>query len=157
MKSASRLIALTALLTCFAAASNAHAQNMYGSSYGNGYGFAMGYGNNNWPGCNNGFANHPFAPFSVGNFGFDRPAEEPPYFAKFPPVYYSNIVRRPYGISPYAAPPGIMPVEMMAPEVEREVVKNPYVEQPLQPAPDVQATPDANPTPLIKKKAKDKK
>lgn len=42
--------------------------------------------------------------------GFQR--EQPPYFAKFPPVYYSHIVKRPYGVSPYAAPAGVMPVEM---------------------------------------------
>jgi len=29
----------------------------------------------------------------------------PPYFAMFPPVYYSSPVRRPYGLSPYAWPP----------------------------------------------------
>lgn len=38
--------------------------------------------------------------------------EQPPYFAKYPPVYYSHVVKRPYGISPYAAPAGIAPVEM---------------------------------------------
>jgi hypothetical protein len=38
--------------------------------------------------------------------------EQPPYFAKYPPVYYSHVVKRPYGISPYAAPAGIAPIEM---------------------------------------------
>jgi hypothetical protein len=43
--------------------------------------------------------------------------EQSPFFARFPPVYYSHIVKRPYGVSPYAAPAGIMPVEMgMKPE-----------------------------------------
>lgn len=51
--------------------------------------------------------------------------EEPPYFAKFPPVYYNGIVRRPYGISPYAAPAGTMPVEMTV-HPEPETVANPY-------------------------------
>lgn len=51
-----------------------------------------------------------------GNFrSFSR--EQLPYFAQFPPVYYSHIVRRPYGISPFAAPPGILPAEMMVPTV----------------------------------------
>ncbi len=69
----------------------------------------------------------------AGNFGYrgvgitDR-VSEPPYFAKFPPVYYSGIVRRPYGVSPYAAPAGIAPVELnmpvsVAPPV---TIRNPY-------------------------------
>lgn len=49
-----------------------------------------------------------------GRFGLSS-REEPPYFAKFPPVYYSGIVPRPYGISPYAVPAGIAPVEMSVP------------------------------------------
>lgn len=53
-----------------------------------------------------------------------RRFEEPPYFAKFPPVYYSGIVKRPYGISPYAAPAGIAPVEMSIPVPV--TVKNKY-------------------------------
>jgi hypothetical protein len=53
----------------------------------------------------------------------------PPYFAQFPPVYYSGIVRRPYGISPYAAPAGIEPVELRAipAEVKPLTVRNPYM------------------------------
>jgi hypothetical protein len=39
------------------------------------------------------------------------PREDLPYFAKFPPVYYGDMVRRPYGFSPYALPPGIEPIE----------------------------------------------
>ncbi len=39
--------------------------------------------------------------------------DQPPFFALYPPVYYSqDIVARPYGISPYAAPAGIIPTEM---------------------------------------------
>lgn len=40
--------------------------------------------------------------------------EDLPYFAKFPPVYYGDMVRRPYGFSPYALPPGIEPIEQKA-------------------------------------------
>lgn len=66
--------------------------------------------------------------FGVGTIGILDRIEEPPYFARFPPVYYSGIVRRPYGISPYAAPPGIAPVELTVPvAVEPLTVKNPYV------------------------------
>ncbi len=34
-----------------------------------------------------------------------------PYFALYPPVYYSQPVARPYGYSPFALPPGVPPVE----------------------------------------------
>lgn len=77
--------------------------------YAGGYQFAAGYG-----AC----GHQPFAR------GFQR--EQPPYFAKFPPVYYSHIVKRPYGISPFAAPSGIRPVEMDMPEPI--TVQNPYVD-----------------------------
>lgn len=52
----------------------------------------------------------------------------PPYFAEFPPVHYSGIVRRPYGISPYAAPAGVEPVEMryQSQAVEPTVISNPH-------------------------------
>lgn len=52
----------------------------------------------------------------------------PPYFAEFPPVYYNGIVRRPYGISPYAAPAGVLPVELRyQPENARPaVISNPH-------------------------------
>lgn len=46
-----------------------------------------------------------------GSVRFVSPREDLPYFSKYPPVYYGNMVRRPYGVSPYAAPPGIMPAE----------------------------------------------
>ena len=63
--------------------------------------------------------------------GFSRPRAQPPYFAQFPPVYYSHAVKRPYGISPYAAPAGIVPVELSHPHavtrVNPKVVINPHV------------------------------
>jgi hypothetical protein len=63
-----------------------------------------------------------------GGFYRPTPREQPPYFAQFPPVYYSHVVPRPYGISPYAAPPGIAPVEMSVPVILPNPVsiKNPY-------------------------------
>lgn len=61
---------------------------------------------------------------------FQRPREQPPYFAQFPPVYYSHVVKRPYGISPYAAPAGVTPVEMTIPAPASAshpmVINNPY-------------------------------
>jgi len=65
------------------------------------------------------------APFARG---FASRQVRPPYFAEFPPVYYNGIVRRPYGISPYAAPAGVVPVEMQVAteSIEPSVVKNPF-------------------------------
>ena len=54
------------------------------------------------------------------------PREQLPYFAKFPPVYYSNIVARPVGISPYAAPAGISPIEMIYAPAKHVTVVNPF-------------------------------
>lgn len=49
----------------------------------------------------------------------------PPYFALYPPVYYDRIVPRAYGISPYAVPPGVMPVEnSVAPAAK--TISNPF-------------------------------
>ncbi len=60
--------------------------------------------------------------YDYNRAGFERP----PYFALFPPVYYSDqIVRRPMGISPFAVPPGVLPVEMTVPAEPQHVV-NPY-------------------------------
>ncbi|MBI2825167.1 MAG: hypothetical protein HYX69_10815 [Planctomycetia bacterium] len=50
------------------------------------------------------------------SYGYGMPysayvLDAPPYFAMFPPVYYSHITPRPYGYSPFAYPPGIMTPE----------------------------------------------
>lgn len=50
-----------------------------------------------------------------------------PYFAEFPPVYYSYPVPRTYGYSPYAYPPYIM-----TPELPPQEIVNPHI----LPAPD---------------------
>lgn len=124
MLSRYRLFSLALLLSLFSATSDLQAQNVYGRTYGEGYGFGLG--------CQ--------APFFVGNFGYVRPSEELPYFSKFPPVYYSHIVPRPYGVSPYAAPPGIVPTEyMVQPLAQPEVIRNPYVDQ--APAAEVEEAP----------------
>jgi hypothetical protein len=54
-------------------------------------------------------------------------ADEVPYFAAFPPVYYSQPVPRTYGYSPFAYPPGVMTPEVVE-AVEPQVIDNPYVE-----------------------------
>jgi hypothetical protein len=38
--------------------------------------------------------------------GYGINYRQPPYYALFPPVYYSYPVPRPYGYSPFAYPPG---------------------------------------------------
>lgn len=52
-------------------------------------------------------------------------ADNVPYYAAFPPVYYSRPVARTYGYSPFAYPPGVM-----TPEVECAplAIENPYFE-----------------------------
>lgn len=56
--------------------------------------------------------------------------EQPPYFALYPPVYYSHIVPRPYGISPFAAPAGIAPVELSVPVPIS--IKNPHFDSSME-------------------------
>ena len=67
----------------------------------------------------------------LGPINSVRRFEQPPYFARFPPVYYSHIVRRPFGISPFAAPPGIAPVELSVPVPA--TVKNKYFDSNIAP------------------------
>lgn len=62
-----------------------------------------------------------------------------PYFAEFPPVYYSYPVPRPYGYSPYAYLPNVMTPEVAC-AAEPLTIDNPYVPQsgetPQRPAAD---------------------
>ncbi len=53
--------------------------------------------------------------------------QDPPYFALYPPVYYSQPIPRPYGFSPYAYPPGTMTPEAI--RVQPLMVTNPFVPQ----------------------------
>src|SRR5262245_2396973 len=52
-------------------------------------------------------------------------ANNVPYYAAFPPVYYSYPVPRTYGYSPFAYPPGVMTPEVEM--VEPLTINNPYV------------------------------
>ena len=63
-----------------------------------------------------------------------REPERPPYFALYPPVYYNGIVSRPYGVSPFATPPGILPTEMLVPPPVPQAISNPYFDQEITPA-----------------------
>ena len=49
-----------------------------------------------------------------------------PYFAQHPPVYYSYVVPRPYGYSPYAYPAAVMTPER-APVAKPATLINPFV------------------------------
>lgn len=67
------------------------------------------------------------SPDAYGPYGVLRRANRRviPYFAEHPPVYYSYPVARPYGFSPYALPPGVLPVEMNVAPKPQEII-NPY-------------------------------
>ncbi len=60
-----------------------------------------------------------------------------PYYAAFPPVYYSAPVPRSYGYSPFAYPPGTMTPEVVETVSAQEIV-NPYVEQTSAEAPSIE-------------------
>jgi hypothetical protein len=51
--------------------------------------------------------------------------QTPPYYALFPPVYYSFPVPRPYGYSPFAYPPGY--VTPTIEPVQAKQIINPFV------------------------------
>lgn len=71
---------------------------------GSGFGWGGGYG------------------YRMGLYGLMN-TEPPPYYALFPPVYYSFPVARPYGYSPFAYPPGTMTPEPAHP-VAKEVINS---------------------------------
>ncbi|QEG22305.1 hypothetical protein [Mariniblastus fucicola] len=122
-----KIIALAVAFAAIAIVSGTEA-NAQSFSFNNGYQFGAGVGANHGHHGNRGYRNPGFGFGTYFGRGIvDRPSR-PPYFAEFPPVYYNGIVRRPYGVSPYAAPAGVVPVEMsqaISP-VEPVVVSNPF-------------------------------
>ena len=72
-----------------------------------------------------GYGGYGFGAWDVGQL-YGVLADEVPYFAAFPPVYYSQPVPRTYGYSPFAYPPGVMTPEVVQ-EVQPAVINNPYV------------------------------
>lgn len=99
----SKLLSALLFLAACAAGSSAQAQ---------GYGGYGGY-------CGGGFYN-----------GFYNVivADQLPYFTLYPPVYYSGIVPRTIGYSPFAYPPGTMTPELVKVEGSG-VMLNPFVPQ----------------------------
>lgn len=108
-------------------------QQASAQSYNNGYQFGTGVNQSFRGGSVNRFGGGFFGGFN--QIGILDRAQAPPYFAQFPPVYYNGIVRRPYGISPFAAPPGIEPVELRQRSFSLPpvTIKNPYF-NPAKPA-----------------------
>ena len=95
------LLSAIILSAATAAGSQAHAQC---GPYGGGYGFGA---------------------WDMGRL-YGVMADNVPYFAAFPPVYYSQPVPRTFGYSPFAYPPGVMTPEVVE-DVQPQVIENPYV------------------------------
>jgi hypothetical protein len=101
-----------------------------------------------------GYGGYGFGAWDIGRL-YSVLADNVPYHAAFPPVYYSYPVPRTYGYSPFAYPPGVM-----TPEVEMgepQVIENPYYKGDAEeaapeevPAPADETTSNAQPTrPLV--------
>lgn len=58
---------------------------------------------------------------------YDVLSRNVPYYAAFPPVYYSAPVPRTYGYSPFAYPPGVMTPEIDMAAAAALEIDNPYV------------------------------
>ncbi len=96
-----------------------------------------------------------FSPYvawgSYGPYPYLGSVNQPkvPYYALYPPVYYSYPVARPYGYSPFALPPGVEPVEPQEPRAE-EII-NPFYRakggesEAKSPADDGKAAPSGTP------------
>jgi hypothetical protein len=106
-----RLFLLAALALTFAAARPAAAQcdACYGGYGGYGYG---GY-------------------WDIGRL-YSVLSQNVPYYAAFPPVYYSYPVPRTYGYSPFAYPPGVRTPEIEF--VEPLAINNPFFKGEEKPA-----------------------
>ena len=84
---------------------------------------------NDW--CGNGFGDGYYWGF-YNRRSIDT-SQLPPYYAQFPPVYYSTQIARPYGWSPFAIRGNEydrLPVVNIAPKT----VMNPYFKQEISPA-----------------------
>ena len=72
--------------------------------------------------------------YGLGYFNYDYNQPRIPYYALYPPVYYSYPVARPYGYSPFAYPPGVMTPDV-APKASAAEYRNPYVRPSAKPQP----------------------
>ncbi len=96
------LVGVLALVIVGLAAGSAEAQ----FGFGGGGGYGLGFYNYN------------------GGYGINSP--QIPYYALYPPVYYSYPVPRTYGYSPFAYPPGT-PTPDVAPPPAAARYRNPFV------------------------------
>jgi len=68
-----------------------------------------------------------YGPYANPFYSYVPTDRQIPYFAEFPPVYYSYPVPRTYGYSPYAYPPSfVTPDPYLA---EPAVIDNPHAEE----------------------------
>jgi len=71
--------------------------------------------------------------YGFGGYGYDVGqlyrvlSQNVPYYAAFPPVYYSAPVPRTYGYSPFAYPPGTATPDLPSPIIVSKEILNPYV------------------------------
>ena len=130
------IMTLAIAIAALALFSTMSTEQVSAQGYNNGYQFGTGVNQSfRGGGFNGGFHGRQSGGYGGGFFaGFNQigivdRVQAPPYFAQFPPVYYSGIVRRPYGISPFAAPPGVEPVELRHQVIEAEpiTIRNPYL------------------------------
>ncbi|MCC7086477.1 MAG: hypothetical protein IT427_15865 [Pirellulales bacterium] len=77
--------------------------------------------------------------FPYGLYG--NRVNQVPYYAMFPPVYYSRPVPRSYGWSPFAYPPGITTPEVEV--VEAQEIINPFVPEKRLDPPNSDAKPSS--------------
>jgi hypothetical protein len=98
-----RLFLLAAVTAAAATAGRAQAQGPVAGGCGYGYGGYWGW--------------------DIGRL-YSVLAENVPYYAAFPPVYYSYPVPRSYGYSPFAYPPGVMTPEVQV--AEPVAITNPF-------------------------------
>ena len=103
MKTRFVLCLIVAAMCCFSFAPAAKAQCGAGCGYG--------YGGGLWG-------------WDVGRL-YGVLANNVPYYAAFPPVYYSAPIPRTYGYSPFAYPPGVMTPELVESSQPLEII-NPH-------------------------------
>ena len=74
-------------------------------------------------GCAGGYGGYGWGAWDIGRL-YSVLSQNVPYYAAFPPVYYSVPVPRTYGYSPFAYPPGVMTPEVVMSEPLS--ITNPY-------------------------------
>jgi hypothetical protein len=126
-------------------------------SHGHGHGHGKGFGRGHRVGRGHGFGQGLAFGAFLGNDSdlaelYRELDDNLPYFALHPPVYYSHVVPRPYGYSPFAYLPNVLTPEVV-PHIEPVTIMNPYVprakETKLEPQDDRAAAIKSQPEPLV--------